>query len=62
MKLYEFTFQHPNVAEVMWDYQDCADENEAQKYATNRSKDLKFKLIKIKEVILWVLDHKDSQM
>ena len=50
MKLYEFTFQHPNVAEVMWDYQHCADENEAQKYATNRSKDLKYKLITIKEV------------
>ncbi len=50
MKLYEFTFQHPNVSEVMWDYQDCADENEAQKYATNRSKDLKYKLVAIKEV------------
>ena len=50
MKLYEFTFQHPNVAEVMLDYQDCADENEAQKYATNRSKNLNYNLVAIKEV------------
>ena len=49
MKLYEFTFQHPIVSEVMWDYQDCADINEAQQYATTRAKELKYNLIDIKE-------------
>ena len=49
MTLYEFSFQHPNVAEIMWDYQDCVDIDEAQQYATNRAKELKYKCIAIKE-------------
>ncbi len=49
MTIFEFSFQHPNVAEVMWDYQDCADINEAQQYATTRAKELKYNLIDIKE-------------
>ena len=48
--LYEFSFQHPNVAEVMWDYQDCADKEEAQQYATTRAHELNYKLIEIKEM------------
>ena len=49
-KLYEFTFQHPNVAEVMWDYQYCADDTEAQRYATTRSKELRYKLTDFKQI------------
>tara|TARA_R100000654_G_scaffold2850_2_gene10227 strand:+ start:211 stop:366 length:156 start_codon:yes stop_codon:yes gene_type:complete len=49
MTLYEFSFQHPNVAEIMWDYQDCVDIDEAQQHATARAKELNYNLIDIKE-------------
>ena len=49
MTLYELTFQHPNVAEIMWDYHDCVDMDEAQQYATNRAKQLRYKLVDVKE-------------
>ena len=49
MTLFEFSFRHPNVGEVMWDYQDCADTNEAQQYAITRAKELKYNLIAFKE-------------
>ena len=39
--LYEFTFQHPNVAEVTWEYDYCIDEKDAQYLAKKR----KFALI-----------------
>ena len=49
MTLYEFTFQHPNVAAVTWEYDDCTDDMDAAYKANARAKEINYKLMDVRK-------------
>ena len=49
MTLYQFTFQHPNVAAVTWDYLDCEDDMDAAYKAQERADEINYKLMDVRK-------------
>ena len=47
--VYQFTFRHPIVAEVTWDYLDCKDDMDAAYKAQERADELNYKLMDVRK-------------